>query len=142
MAEAESQTDDEQNSDEESFSYYPQVTQHATTVVEGDIVDIVTGADIDGGVEQTGSSFGVVFENPTVAGDTSVWKNRDIPDGFSTVSEFNDSIKLAAADEDDYIRGTEATEANIQAARERLVDGGFIPDTDAEIDVSYSPRTA
>ena len=140
MAEAESQTDDEQNSDEESFSYYPQVTQHATTVVEGDIVDIVTGADIDGGVEQTGSSFGVVFENPTVAGDTSVWKNRDIPDGFSTVSEFNDTIKLAAADEDDYIRGTEATEANIQAARERLVDGGFIPDTDAEIDVSYSPQ--
>ena len=140
MAQAESQTDDEQNSnDEEGFRYYPQVTQHATTIVEGDIVDIVTGADIDAGVEQTGSSFGVVFENPTVAGDSTVWKNRNIPDGFETISEFNDTIRMAqAGDDDTYVRGTEVTDEAIEAAQSRLDEADVDYEGDSYDELSVS----
>lgn len=105
---------------EEEFEYYPQVTQHPTTIIEGEVVDIVTGADIDSGVEQTGSSFGVVFEQPEVA-DGTLWQNRNVPDGFDSTSEYNDTIRMAQADDDtDYIRGREVTDEAIEAAQERL----------------------
>jgi len=84
---AEADNDEAESEDNDEFTYYPQVTQHPTTVIEGDIADIVTGADIDSGVEQTGSSFGVVFENPEVVGDATVWKNRNIPEGFGQSDE-------------------------------------------------------
>ena len=118
---AEADNDEAESEDNDEFTYYPQVTQHPTTVIEGDIADIVTGADIDNGVEQTGSSFGVVFENPEVVGDATVWKNRNIPEGFKTTSEFNDTIRLAQADDDtNYVRGQEVTDEAIEDAQARL----------------------
>lgn len=113
-AEAESENNDE-------FTYYPQVTQHPTTAIEGDIVDIVTGANIDGDVEDTGSSFGVVFEDPEVVGDGTLWQNRDIPEGFTTTAEFNDTLRLAIEGTDnDYVRGQEVTDEKVERAREAI----------------------
>lgn len=118
--------DDEQNDD--SFRYYPQVTQHPTTIIEGEVVDMVTSADLDSEVEDTGNSFGVVYEDPTVAEETTIWRNLNIPEGFASTTEFNDAVRFAQADvgEDDteYIRGQEVTEERVQAAQERLDEHG------------------
>lgn len=118
---ADADTDDEAQDDE--FTYYPQVTQHPTTIIEGDIAEIVTGADIDGDVEDTGSSFGVVFEDATVEGDGTIWQNRDIPEGFTSSAEFNDALKVAINGTDiDYIRGREVTEELVEESRERIAN--------------------
>lgn len=121
---AEADTDNEESEDNDEFTYYPQVTQHPTTIIEGEIVDIVTGADIDSNKEDTGSSFGVVFEDPEIVGGT-LWQNRNIPDGFDTTSEYNDTIRMAqAGDDTDYVRGQEVTDDAIETAQERLEDAG------------------
>ena len=115
-------TADESEDAEDSFSYFPQVKQSPHTIIEGDIVDIVTGADIDGGVESTGTDFGVVFENPTVE-KGELWQNGDIPENFDTTSEYNDTVRLAIEGTDnDYVRGSEVTEERVEKARERLAD--------------------
>jgi hypothetical protein len=109
---------------DEQFTYYPQVTSHPTVGIEGNVVDIVTGATIDGDVEDSGASFGVLFEDATVPKGT-IWKNRDIPEGFSTTSEYNDTLRLAIeGDDNDYVRGQEVTDESIEAAQERLDEAG------------------
>jgi len=132
---ADADTDDEaQDETDDGFIYYPQVTQHPTTLIEGDIADIVTGADIDGDKEDTGSSFGVVYENPTVEGGT-LWKNSNIPEGFDSSAEFNDALRVAIDGDDvDYVRGQEVDDEFIETARERV--GDVLGVTDFE-DVSY-----
>jgi len=128
MSQAESESADadaDADAENDEFTYYPQVTQHPTTVIEGDIVDLVTGADIDDGVEQTGASFGVVYEDAEVVGDGTVWRNRNIPDGFETTSEYNDTIRMAqAGDNTNYVRGREVTDEAIEAAQDRLDEAG------------------
>lgn len=119
---AEQETTDVESDDDESFNYFLQVKQSPHTIIEGDIVDIVTGADIDGGVESTGTDFGVVFEDPTVE-KGELWQNGDIPEGFDTTSEYNDTVRLAIEGTDnDYVRGMEVTEERVEEARERLAD--------------------
>jgi hypothetical protein len=124
MSQAESESADAgtDEADDEEFTYYPQVKQSPTTIIEGEITNIVTGADLDSGVEDSGTSYGVVFENPTVEGG-SLWKNSNIPDGFETTSEYNDTVRMAQADDDtNYVRGQEVTDEAIEAAQERLDD--------------------
>jgi len=123
QTEAEAETVEE---NDDGFEYHPQITQHATSIIEGDVTDIVTGADIDSGVEQTGTSFGIIIENPEVVGDGTLWRNRNIPDNFDTISEFNDTLRMALADDSNttYVRGTEATDDNIEAAQARLDEAG------------------
>lgn len=119
---SEQQNESEQDTD--SFEYHAQVTQHPTTLIEGDIADIKTGADIDDSKESNDATFGVVIEDPEVVGG-SVWKNNSIPDGFASVSEYNDTIRLATEGTDnDYVRGREVTEDTVEDARERLDDAG------------------
>lgn len=133
---ADADTDDSTDAEnDDGFTYYPQVTQHPHTIIAGNIVDIVTGADIDADVEDTGTSFGVVYENPTVPKGT-IWQNRNIPEGFKTTSEFNDTLEMAAADteDDSYIRGQEVTDEAIEAAQERLAEAGVAADTSADFD--------
>lgn len=112
------------DADDESFTYYPQVKQSPTTVLEGEVTNIVTGADLDSGVEDSGTSYGVVIENPTVEGG-SLWKNSNIPEGFDTTSEYNDTVRLAqAGDDTNYIRNQEVTDEAIEEAQARLDDLG------------------
>lgn len=129
---ADTDTEDEQSDDE--FTYYSQVTQHPTTVIEGDIVDIVT-KEVDGEKETTDSSFGVVLEDPEVAAGT-LWKNDDMPEGFVSTSEYNDMVRLAVeGDDNDYVRGQEVTDDAVEAARETLTESGVEADfEDAEYD--------
>lgn len=132
---ADADNDDEaQDETEDEFTYYPQVTQHPTTLIEGDIVDIVTGADIDADKEDTGSSFGVVFADPTVEGGT-LWRNDHIPEGFDSSAEFNDNLRVAINGDDvDYVRGQEVTDEFIEEARERV---GEVLGVDDFEDVDY-----
>jgi hypothetical protein len=139
MSATESESADEADAEEE-FEYYPQITQHPHTIIAGEIVDIVTGADLSSDVEDTGTSFGVVFENPTVP-EGSIWRNRDIPEGFETISQYNDTIRLAAADEDDeYVRGFDVTEDTIAEARETLVEAGVLETGEEAIEISFSTQ--
>jgi hypothetical protein len=140
MSATESESADADADSEDEFEYYPQVTQHPHTFIAGNIVGIVTGADIDNHVEDTGTSFGVIFENPTVP-NGSIWQNRNIPEGFETASEFNDTLQMAAADDDDsYIRGQEVTEESIEAAQERLVEQGVLDSADDTIEITYGEQ--
>jgi hypothetical protein len=124
QAESESVDADTDEADDEEFTYYPQVKQSPTTIIEGNITNIVTGADLDSGVEDSGTSYGVVIENPTVEGG-SLWKNSNIPDGFETTSEYNDTVRLAqAGDDTNYVRGQEVTDEAIDEAQARLDDLG------------------
>lgn len=137
-ADADNDGEAQDDTTEDEFTYYPQVTQHPTSLIEGDIVDIVTGADIDGDSEDTGSSFGVVFENPEVEGGT-LWRNDHIPEGFDSSAEFNDALKVAIQGDDiDYIRGQEVTEEFIEDARKRV--GDVLGVTEFE-DVSYEAES-
>lgn len=139
---ADADTDDESTEDESEseFTYYPQVTQHPTSIIEGDIVDIVTGADIDGDKEETGNSFGVVVEDPTVRGG-SLWRNSNIPDGFSSTAEFNDALRVAINGDDmDYVRGQEVTDEFIEEARERVAE--VLGDVEDWSDVDYDENRA
>jgi len=128
--------DDEATEDE--FIYYGQAKQHPTTIIEGTVEEIV--GTVPDETESTDNSYGVVFNDVEVVG--TAWRNRNVPDGFDTVSEYHDTIKLAAADPDDggYIRTTEVTEASVNGAREELVARDVIEDADVEIDVSYSQQ--
>jgi hypothetical protein len=119
-------TDDETESND-AFEYHAQVTQHPTTIVEGKITDIRTSATLDGDAEQTGHGFGVVIEDPTVEAG-SIWKNTQIPDGFASTTEYNDTLEIAVGDSD-YVRGQEVTDDAIEAARERLAD--YVDDFDS-----------
>lgn len=134
MSEQESQSADaDTDAEDEEFTYYAQVTQHPTTIIEGDITDIVT-KEVDGSKENTDNSFGVVFEDPTVTAGT-IWQNEDIPDGFVSTSEYNDTVRIAVEGTDnDYVRGQEVTDEAVEQARERLTEAGV--DTDFE-DASY-----
>jgi hypothetical protein len=104
--------------DDAEFDYIPQANQSPHTVIEGDVVDLV-GPNTSG--EQTGTSFGVVYENPEVVTGT-VWLNRNVPDGFVSTREINDTIKMAAAEEGDYVGGIEVEDGDIEDARDRLED--------------------
>jgi len=129
---ADADTDDA----EAQFEYYPQVTQHPTTIIEGDIAEIVTGSDIDSEVEGTGSSFGVVYENPTVEAG-SLWRNDSVPEGFGTTSEFNDTLRVAINGTDlDYIRGREVTDELVERSRERIAEALGVSLRETE-DLSY-----
>jgi len=118
------------DSDDSDFEYYPQVTAHAPSAIEGEIVDTVMAVDFDS--PDTGHNVGVVFKNPEVT-DGYVWQSRDIPDGFSTIREYNDAVQLANADMDqDYVDGNEVTEDTVGAAISALEDAGYDPG-DAEM---------
>ena len=107
---------------EDEFVYHAQVTQHPHTIIEGDITGIVTGADLDTNVENTGSNFGVIIENPTVPEGT-IWKNRNIPDSFESTSEYNDMLRVAIeGTEINYIRGREVTESLVEEARSAVTE--------------------
>jgi len=107
---------------EEDFQYHPQTTQHPSTIIEGNVVDIVTGADLDDNIENTGSNFGVIIENPTVPEGT-IWRNRNIPDGFESTSEYNDTLRVAIEGTDiNYIRGREVTDSLVEEARSAVTD--------------------
>jgi hypothetical protein len=107
---------------EDEFVYHAQVTQHPHTIIEGDVTDIVTGADLDSNVENTGSNFGVIIKNPTVPEGT-IWKNRNIPDGFESTSEYNDTLRVAIEGTDiNYIRGREVTESLVEEARSAVTE--------------------
>lgn len=122
---SETQTESAEDADtdsEEQFTYYPQVTQHPTTIIEGDVVELVTGADLDSNKEETNTSFGVVLEDP-VLGAGEIWKNDQLPDLFASVSEYNDMLRIAINGDDlDYVRGFEVTDERIEEARERMDD--------------------
>ena len=125
---------DEAENDNDEFRYYSQVTQHPTTIIEGDIVDIVT-KEVDGEKESTDNSFGVVFENPEVTAGT-LWQNDSIPEGFVSTSEYNDTVRIAVEGTDnDYVRGQEVTDEVVEQAQERLREAGVDVDwDDAEYD--------
>lgn len=121
-------TEDNNADDGDDFEYHAQVTHHPVAEVTGEVVDVVTSANIDSEAEQTGHGIGVVFEDPELTSDDgSVWASRNSPDGFDTVREYNDTLELANADvdEDDYAGGEEVTEANVNGAREELEAKGY-----------------
>jgi hypothetical protein len=139
MSETESEsadvdTDAAESENDDEFVYYPQVTQHPTTIIEGEIVDIVT-KEVDGSKETTDNSFGVVFEDPEVTAGT-IWQSDAIPEGFTSTSEFNDELRIAVEGTDnDYVRVHEVTEDRVEEARERLSDAVDVDDWgDAEYD--------
>lgn len=125
---------------EEAFEYVPQAGQHVGSIVVGTAERIVTGADLDASVETNGTSFGVVLSNPAVAVG-SAWRNRDVPEAFGTITELNDTIKIAVGDAD-YVRDTEVTEEATEAARERLVEAGVLDTAEQadEIETSETPQ--
>ncbi len=103
--------------DGDEFEYIPQVNQSPHTIIEGEIVDLVGPSNLD--AEQTGTSFGVVYDDPEVV-KGSVWLNRNVPDGFVSTREINDTIKVAAAEEGDYVGSIEVENGDIEDARDRL----------------------
>jgi hypothetical protein len=132
---ADADTDDEQSDD--GFTYYPQLTQHPTTIIEGDIIEVFT-KEVDGDKESTDNSFGVVFEDPEVPNGT-VWKNESVPEGFVSTREYNDIVRLAVEGTDnDYVGGIEVTDDAIGNARERLREAGVEVDFE---DASYDDLT-
>ena len=137
MAEAQqSQGDDEASDEQSGFEYHAQVKQHPTTIVDGAKKDVVTGADIDGDKESTGTSFGVVIDDPSVEAGT-LWKNSNIPEGFVSTSEYNDLLRVAINGDDlNYVRGQEVTDELISEARDRIADTIDIND-DEWGDVAY-----
>jgi len=125
--ESESADADTDEAQDDEFTYYAQVTQHPTTIIEGDIVEIVT-KEVDGDKESTDNSFGVVFEDPEVTAGT-LWQNDSIPEGFVSTSEFNDTVRIAVEGTDnDYVRGREVTDEVVEDARARLEDAGVDAD--------------
>ncbi|WP_226041215.1 hypothetical protein [Natrinema sp. DC36] len=114
-------SNEDNNADDDGYTTYPQVTQHPHSIVVGDeIVDIVTSATIDSNTEDTGTGIGVVFKNPTVP-KGSVWKQRDIPgDYHDSAAEFNADLKVAFADDGDYVNGVEVDEVDIGDAVVRI----------------------
>lgn len=109
------ETNDADDGDE--FDYIPQVNQSPRTIIEGEVVDLVGPSNLD--AEQPRTSFGVVYEDPEViTGD--VWLNRNVPDGFVSTREINDTIKVAAAEEGDYVGSIEVEDGDVEAARDRL----------------------
>jgi len=136
MSETEADADGDS---EESFDYIPQASAHSPCAVEGEIVG--TRLSINEDAEKTGHNVGVIYEDPTVT-EGSAWENRNRPDGFTSVGEYNDTLELSRADpsEDDYAGGVEVTEDAVWEARERLEDAGvnydegdFIDGTDFKI---------
>lgn len=120
MSQAESESADADT--DSGFTYHAQVTQHPLTIIEGEITDIMTGADLDGDTENNSSSFGIIIKNPSVP-EGSIWQNSDVPEGFGTVAEFNDALKVAINGDDlDYVRGQEVDDDFIETARERVGD--------------------
>jgi len=128
-----------EQSQSEGFDIYPQVKQHPTTFVVGsEIVDVVTSAQIDSDVEDTGSGFAVIWRDPTVVGG-SLWKQRDIPEGYDSAAEFNNDLKIALAGDGDWVGGVEVDQKDIDAARDRVdagLDGGFDADEDTYTDLN------
>jgi len=120
MSETEADADGDS---EEAFDYIPQASAHSPCAVEGEIVG--TRLSINEDAEKTGHNVGVIYEDPTVT-EGSAWANRDRPDGFVSIGEYNDTLELARADpsEDDYAGGVEVTEDAVWEARERLENAG------------------
>jgi len=115
----------ETNDDVFDFDWYPQVTQHPHTIVEGEVDDIVSPDVSD--AEQTGSNFGVTFADAVVE-KGEIWKNDSIPEGFVSTSQFNDYLELAV-EEPDYMRGMEVDDEMVEAATEAVeAVVGDIPD--------------
>lgn len=136
MSETEADADGDS---EEAFDYIPQASAHSPCAVEGEIVG--TRLSINEDAEKTGHNVGVIYEDPTVI-EGSAWENRNRPDGFVSIGEYNDTLELSRADpsEDDYAGGVEVAEDAVWEARERLEDAGvnydegdFIDGTDFKI---------
>jgi len=115
---------EDSESEDDEFEYIAQVSAHAPSRIGGNIVD--TRLAIDTESEKTGSSIGLIIEDPYVEVG-SVWKNRNTPDGFDTIGEYNDTLAMANADVDDdnYAGGDEVTSEAIQSATERLESAGY-----------------
>ena len=119
-----SQTEADSEAAEESFSYYPQASAHSPSGVEGEIVETVLSVNTE--AEKTGHNVGVVYKNPTVTRGAA-WENRNRPDGFESISEYNDTLALANADpdDDDYAGGQEVTTEAVEDARAALDEAGY-----------------
>jgi len=121
-SDSDAETSGDSDSDSE-FEYYPQVTAHAPSAIEGEIVDTRLAVDFDS--PDTSHSVGVVIKDPEVT-DGWVWESRDIPEGFTTIREYNDTVEMANADVDDaYVGAGEVTQEAIDDATTRLDEAGY-----------------
>jgi hypothetical protein len=94
--------------EEPDFEYIPEVKQTPTTTIGGEVVDVLTAKE--SGAEDPSGSIAVVFKDPTVEKGT-LWVNANKPEGFDSVGEYNDALRIALSDErPDYLRGREVTD--------------------------------
>lgn len=137
----EAQSVDADESGEEEFEAIPQAQQTPHTIIVGNIVDVRAAVPIDSEVEDTGHDVGVVFENPTIARG-SLWQNRNIPEGFDSAAEYNRALKVALAEDGEWVQGTQVDENDVSSSRDRLasvVDVDYENDSyrDHNLDVDY-----
>jgi len=128
-----SETEADADGEEEAFDYIPQASAHSPCAVEGEIVG--TRLSINEDAEKTGHNVGVIYANPTVT-EGAAWENRNRPDGFTSIGEYNDTVELSRADPetDDYAGGVEVTEDAVSEAEARLEDAGVDVDEADTID--------
>jgi len=105
---------------ENEFEYHAQVTNHPFTILEGEPTGLLPASGLLNH-ENDNTGVGIILKNPKLV-KGSLWKNTTIPDGYESVSPYNDDVRRALADEGDYVRGEELSSSDITNARERITN--------------------